>query len=65
MLETREEARTFTAGSRPVSMCNPFSFIRATMAWYKAVTDRINYSSPLPMVRFDPARESIWSLPKR
>jgi hypothetical protein len=34
-------------------------------AWYKAVTDRINYSSPLPVVRFDPARESIWPLPKR
>jgi hypothetical protein len=34
-------------------------------AWYKAVTDRINYSSPLPVVVFDPARERIWPQPKR
>jgi hypothetical protein len=49
------------AGNPPPPEVDPAS----KRAWYKAVTERINHSSPLPVVVFDPTRNRIWPQPKR
>jgi hypothetical protein len=53
-------------GFDPLEGLPPTSVIdeASKRAWFKAVTDRINHRSPLPVLVFDPAREMIWPLDK-